>query len=60
VNDNPLLFVFGGLAIVFLVLTVLLVVLQRRQLESQARAVRELLEEARRIAEQEKAGKRKS
>ncbi len=52
---NPLALVFLLIAILFMGLTVLLVVLQRRSLRDQASQVQELLTEARRLAADDRA-----
>ncbi len=54
---NPLALVFLLVAIVFMGLTVLLAILQRRSLREQSSQVHELLVEARKLAAEERAGK---
>lgn len=54
-NGNPLLLVFFGLTVFFLLSMVGLVLLQRRLLEQQKRAVYELLADAKKLAEEERA-----
>jgi hypothetical protein len=49
VEGNPLLLVFFALAAVFTVAIVVLAILQRRMFAEQSRAVREILEEAKRL-----------
>ena len=50
-DGNPLLLIFMVIAAVFTVAIIILAVLQRRLLADQSRAVREMLEEARDLAQ---------
>ena len=54
---NPLALVFLLIAIIFMGLTVVLAILQRRSLRDQASQVQELLTEAQRLAAEEQARK---
>lgn len=53
-GGNPLALLFLLIALVLFGLTILFMVLQRRMLRDQSRQVRELLDEARKIAREER------
>ena len=50
-SGNPVVLIFLAIAVAFTIAIVVLAVLQRRLLTDQSRAVREMLEEARELAQ---------